>query len=78
MRRTIILTTLLATGLCHGSTTLIDVSFPAGTGTNPTSLEIDNGVGSNSWTQASGVLSTSTNDNSAVAAASDTANQDES
>lgn len=49
MRRTIILTSLFATGLCHGSTTLIDASFPEGTGTNPTFLEIDNRVGSNSW-----------------------------
>ncbi|MEP2775170.1 MAG: PEP-CTERM sorting domain-containing protein [Luteolibacter sp.] len=66
------LSSLLACGICQGSTTLIDVTFPSGTGTNPTFLEIDNGVGSNSWTQSTGVLSTSTSNNSAVGAASDT------
>ena len=49
---------LLSTAVAHGSTTLIDVTFPTGTGTNPTFTEIDNGLGSSSWTQATGVLST--------------------
>lgn len=72
MHKPIVFAAFLATGICHGSTTLIDVSFPTGTGTNPTFLEIDNGVGANTWTQATGVISTSTANNSAVGAASDT------
>lgn len=51
---------------------LIDVTFPDGTGTNPTFLEIDNGVGDNFWTQSTGVLSSSTSNNSSIGAASDT------
>ena len=52
--------------------TLIDVSFPEGTGTNPTFLEIDNGVGDNVWTQETGVLLSATSNNSTAGAASDT------
>ena len=67
---------LLVISACAGTTlgqvTLIDVDFPNGTGTNPTFLEIDNGVGgTNSWTQSSGVLTTSTTSNSTGGAASD-------
>lgn len=51
--------------------TLIDVSFPDGTGTNPLFLEIDNEVGEdNVWIQDSGVLSSSLTINSTIAAAS--------
>ena len=72
MYKPVLLATFLATGICHGTTTLIDVSFPDGTGTNPTFLEIDNGVGaSNTWTQATGVLASSASNNSSIGAASD-------
>ena len=67
-----LLLTILAMANCHG-VTLIDVTFPTGTGTNPTFTEIDNGVGTtNTWTQDTGVLSTSTAANSTVGAASET------
>ncbi|MGJ8655565.1 MAG: PEP-CTERM sorting domain-containing protein [Akkermansiaceae bacterium] len=69
MKYAILLTTLSAS-LVNGMTTLIDVNFPGGTGINPTFTEIDNEVGDNSWTQATGVLATSTDNNSAVGAVS--------
>lgn len=69
-----LLCSLLAAGISHGAGTLIDVSFPDGTGTNPTFLEIDNGLGggTSSWTQSTGVLFSNTTNNSSVGAASDT------
>ncbi|MFT4550530.1 MAG: hypothetical protein ACI8XO_000507 [Verrucomicrobiales bacterium] len=53
--------------------TLINASFPDGTGTNATFLEIDNGVGDgmNSWTQETGVLFSTTANNSTAGAASE-------
>ena len=72
MYKSIAFAAFLTTGICHGSTTLIDVTFPTGTGTNPTLLEIDNAVGTNTWTQATGVLSSSTANNSSIGAASNT------
>ena len=71
LSRLALLTTLLPTSLCHGAT-LIDATFPGGTGTNPTFLEMDNAVGANSWTQATGVLSSSNANNSSIGAASST------
>lgn len=77
MYKSIFLPAILATGLAigasHGATTLLDVTFPSGTGTNPNFLVIDNGVGApnNTWTQATGVLSSSTANNSSIGAASD-------
>ena len=68
---------LLVATLCGGVSfgqTLIEVDFPDGIGTNPVFTEIDNGVGvTNTWTQESGVFVTSTNANSTVGAASETA-----
>ena len=59
-------------GSATAQVTLIDVAFPSGTGTNPTFLEIDNGVGSNNtWKQSTGVLETSQTSNSTAGAASD-------
>ncbi len=54
--------------------TIIDVNFPDGTGTNPTFLEIDNGLGggTGTWTQSTGVLFSTTANNSTTGAASDT------
>jgi hypothetical protein len=74
MPRTLFLTFLLSAGLSHGATTLIDVTFPTGTGTNPNFSEIDNAVGggTSTWTQATGVLATNATANAAVGAASDT------
>lgn len=69
--------TLLAVALTANlpAQTIIDVTFPGGTGTNPTFLEIDNGLGggTSTWTQATGVLFSNTTANSAVGAASDPA-----
>jgi len=70
IHKSIILATLLTAGMSHGSTTLIDVTFPGGTGTNPTFNGFSNNVGTNSWTQSTGVLSTSTSNNSTMAAIS--------
>lgn len=72
MKKNLIFASLLVPSLCQGAGLLIDVNFPDGTGTNPTFLEIDNGVGVNTWTQATGVLSSSTSNNSSIGAASDT------
>ena len=61
-----------ATGL--DAQTLIDVEFPDGTGTNPVFLEIDNGLGggTGTWMQSTGVLFSTTTDNSTTGAASAT------
>ncbi|MGJ8655564.1 MAG: PEP-CTERM sorting domain-containing protein [Akkermansiaceae bacterium] len=71
MKYAILLTTLTVS-LANGMTTLIDVNFPGGTGINPTFTEINNGAGTNSWTQATGVLATSGSEVSAVGAVSST------
>ena len=70
----ILVLSLLATGVSLGAGTLIDVSFPDGTGTNAGFSEIDNGLGggTSTWTQATGVVFSNTANNSAVGAASDT------
>ena len=56
------------------ASTLIDVTFPDGTGTNPTFLEIDNGLGggAGTWTQETGVLFSAMANNSTTGAASET------
>ena len=62
-------------GSAQAQTTLIDVTFPDGTGTNPTFLEILNGptaASGGNWTQATGVIHSGTNGNSTTACASDT------
>lgn len=71
MIRLIFSTTVLCAGFSH-AVTIIDANFPDGTGTNPLFLEIDNAVGSNTWTQGTGVLGSSTANNSSIGAASDT------
>jgi len=65
---------LLASLSITKAQTLIDVSFPDGTGTNATFLEIDNDVGggTNMWTQETGVLYSTTANNSTAGAASET------
>jgi hypothetical protein len=72
MTKHVLLASLLFPTLSQGSGILIDVNFPDGTGTNPNFLEIDNGVGDNTWTQATGVFSSSTSNNSSIGAASET------
>lgn len=66
-----ILPSLCACATSLHAQTLVDVTFPDGIGTNPTFLEIDNGVGDNLWTQTTGILSSSTSNNSSIGAASD-------
>ena len=69
---------LLVTGLIIFSSgpllsqTLIDVTFPDGTGTNALFEEIDNGLGggTGTWTQSTGVLFSTTANNSTTGAAS--------
>jgi hypothetical protein len=66
--------TFLVTSDRGQAQTIIDVTFPDGTGTNPTFLEIDNdlGGGTSTWTQSTGILSGNTTANSSIGAASET------
>ena len=62
---------IFASGLLSAQS-IIDVTFPDGTGTNALFEEIDNGLGggTGTWTQATGVLYSTTANNSTTGAAS--------